>query len=95
MTYFEKLCKKRQAKLQASLMNCSSLSGALPCPSVHLWEQEGGMDGRGSVTYRLVCGGRSGQLRGLPSSHGVLEAVVVSYGSIKRFLEENHSQVQV
>lgn len=76
-------------------MNCSSLSGALPCPSVHLWEQEGGMDGRGGVTYRLICGGRSGQLRRLPSSHGVLEVVVGSNGNIKLLLEENNSQVQV
>ena len=71
-------------------MNCSSLSGALPCPSVHLWEQEGGMDGRGGVTYGLICGGRSGQLRGLPSSHGVLEVVVGSNGNIKLLLEENN-----
>lgn len=74
-------------------MNCSSLSGALPCPSVHLWEW--GMDRKGSVTYRLVCGGTRGQLRGQPSSHGVLEVIVGSNWSIIRFLEENNSQVQV
>lgn len=28
------------------------------------------------VTYRLVGGGRSGQLGGLPSSHWLLEVVV-------------------
>lgn len=46
------------------------------------------MEGKGSViqTYRLVCRGRSGQLRWLPSSHGGLEAVVGSNGSMKRFL---------
>lgn len=76
-------------------MNCSSLSDALPCWSVHLWEREGGIDGWGEVTYRLVCGGRSGQLRRLPSSHVVREAVVGSNGNVKRVLEENNSQEQV
>lgn len=35
---------------------------------------------RGSVTYRLVGGGAAGQLRGLPSSHGVLEVVEAVVG---------------
>lgn len=47
------------------------------------------MDWRGSVTYRLVCGGTTGQLRRLPSSHRALEvvhAVVGPKGGIKGFL---------
>lgn len=47
------------------------------------------MDVKGSVTYRLICGGTTGQLWGLPSSHGMWEAVVGSNWSVKRFLEKN------
>lgn len=52
------------------------------------------MEGKGSVvqTYRLICRGRSGQLRWLPSSHGGLEAVVGSNGCMKRFLGVSKKQ---
>ena len=53
------------------------------------------MDVKGSGTYRLICGGRSGQLRGLPSSHGVTEVVIGSNWRVKGFLERNKSQAQV
>lgn len=49
----------------------------------------------GLVTYRLVCGGRSGQLWGLPSSHGWLEVVVGPNRGIKWFLQEVNSYVNV
>lgn len=58
----------------------------LVCPSVG--NRRGG--GRGSaVTYRLVGGGRCGQLRGLPSSYWVGEVVVGSDLSIKLVLGKN------
>lgn len=63
----------------------------VPCPvrlSIFGNMKGAWMEGKGSVvqTYRLVCRGRSGQLRWLPSSHGGLEAVVGSNGCMKRFL---------
>lgn len=57
----------------------------LVCPSVG----NGRGGGRGIVvTYRLVGGGRCGQLRGLPSSYWVGEVVVGSDLSIKLVLEK-------
>lgn len=56
------------------------------------------MDSKGSVTYRLVGGGATGQLRGLPSSHGGLEVVHAVVGpdrGIKGLLRKSNGQVQV
>lgn len=85
---------KEHIKLQANWTNCSSLSvWPPPCWSVHLLGT-GEVGGRRSaVTYRLICGGRRGQLRGLPSSYWVWEVVVGSDLSIKLVLGRNNSYI--
>lgn len=67
------------------------VSGPHPAGLSICWEQEGG-GRRGAITYGLVCGGRCGQLRGLPS-YWVGEVVVGSDLRIKLVLGKSLMQL--